>query len=176
LKLSDGKPSSKPSFAIMRLLILSLLIVAGGGSIAAAQPGGQAPPKAAGPAGGALPKIWHSEASHHDFNVDVTNDLFRAEWVNVPPEAKKQGVYIRTECRRSGAKWVGTSSINMLFGVPGAAAGKDTKICSLTVRFVVDSVSPTQITGHSESLHSFDVKTCRVQQTSWAAFTWTPKK
>jgi hypothetical protein len=64
----------------------------------------------------------------------------------------------------------------MLFGIPGAPTGKDTKLCSLTVRFEVDSVSAEKITGHSESLRNFDVNTCRVLQTSWVEFTWVPKK
>ena len=125
---------------------------------------------------GKLPKIWHSDATKHDFRVEVTNDLFRADWVNVPPAAAKQGAYIHTECRRAGAKWVGTSKVNMLFAVPGAPPGKDTKFCTLNVRFEVDSVSPEKITGHSEALHGFDVNTCRVQETKWGEFDWVPKK
>ena len=125
---------------------------------------------------GQLAKIWRPDASQHDFRVDVTNDLFRAEWVNIPPAAAKQGVYIRTECRRAGPKWVGSSSINMLFAVPGAPAGKDTKVCHLTVRFEVDSISPEKITGHSETLRNFDVNKCQVLQTTWGEFTWVPKK
>ena len=123
-----------------------------------------------------FPKIWHSEVTKHDFRVQVTNDLFRAEWVNIPPAVAKQGAYIRTECRRAGAKWEGSSSINMAFAVPGAPPGKDTKMCTLSVRFEVDSVTAEKITGHSEALHSFDVNTCRVQETKWGEFTWVPKK
>ena len=129
-----------------------------------------------GDTAGQLPKIWHSDASRHDFRVEVTNEVFRAEWVNIPPAAAKQGVYIRTECRRAGPKWVGSSSINMLFAVPGAPAGKDTKVCHLTVRFEVDSISPEKITGHSETLRNFDVNKCQVLQTTWGEFTWVPKK
>jgi hypothetical protein len=128
------------------------------------------------PAGGQLPKIWHSESTHLDFRVEVTNDLFRAEWVNIPATAARQGAYIRTECRRAGAKWVGESNINRLFAIPGAPAGKDTKVCHLTVRFEVDSISPEKITMHSEALRDFDVNACQVRQTSWVAFTWVPKK
>jgi hypothetical protein len=125
---------------------------------------------------GQLAKIWHSDASQHDFRVDVTNDMFRAEWVNIPPAAAKQGAYIRTECRRAGPKWVGSSSINMLFALPGAPAGKDAKVCHLTVRFEVDSISPEKITGHSETLRNFDVNKCQVLQTAWGEFAWVPKK
>jgi hypothetical protein len=134
------------------------------------------PPAAAKPASAPLAKLWHSEATQHDFRVDATDDLFRADWVNIPPVAAKQGAHIHTECRKAGNKWVGTSSISMLFGVPGAPAGKDTKLCSLKVRFEVESIAPDKITGHSESLHAFDVNACRVQETKWAAFTWVPRK
>ena len=145
----------------------------------AAQNGGTpakpAPPSAP-PAFDKLPKLWHSEVTQHDFRVEVTNNLFRADWVDIPAVAAKQGAQIHTECRRAGSKWVGTSSIKMLFGIPGSPAGKDIKLCPLTVRFEVDSVSPEKITGHSEALHSFDVNACRVQETRWGAFTWIPKK
>lgn len=137
-----------------------------------------APPKqgaaTAKPANGPLPKIWHSDATHHDFRVEVTADLFRAEWINVPADAAKQGAYIRTECRRSGNKWIGQSRI-YLPCVPAAAAAA-TKACPITTRFEVDSVSPEKISGHGESLKQFDCATCQVQQTGWAEFTWVPKK
>ena len=123
-----------------------------------------------------LPKTWHSPATKRDFRVEVTNDLFRAEWINLPAPAARQGAYIRTECRRAGAKWVGESNINMVFAIPGAPVGKDTKVCHLTVRFEVDSITPEKITGHSEALRDFDVNACQVRQTSWGAFTWVPKK
>jgi hypothetical protein len=125
---------------------------------------------------GKLPKLWRSDATKHDFRVEVTGDLFRAEWVNIPAAVAKQGAYIRTECRRTGAKWVGSSKINMAFAIPGAPTGKDTKMCSLTVRFEVDSISAEKITGHSEAIKAFDVNACRAEQMKWAEFSWVPKK
>jgi hypothetical protein len=158
--------------ALMALLVFSLFMAA------AQKPTAPAPPATATSdlAIVQLPKLWRSETTKHDFRVEVTKDLFRAEWVNLPSAAAKQGAYIHTECRRAGSKWVGRSSINMLFNIPGAPAGKDTKMCSLTMRFEVDSISPEKITGHAETLHSFDVNSCRVDQTSWGEFTWVPKK
>ena len=157
---------------LMALWVLSPFTAAAQKPTAPAQPA-----KATSqPASGQLPKIWHSETTKHDFRVEVTKDLFRAEWVNIPPAAAKQGASIHTECRRAGTKWVGSTSINMVFAIPGAPPGKDTKLCSLTMRFEVDSISPEKITGHSEALHSFDVNSCRVQETKWGDFTWVPKK
>jgi hypothetical protein len=157
---------------LMALLVISPFTPAAQKPTAPAQPA----TATAKPASGQLPKIWHSEVSQKDFRVEVTNDLFRAEWVNMPPTAAKQGAYIRTECRRAGSKYEGSSRVNMLFAIPGAPTGKDTKLCSLTLRFEVDSISPEKITGHAEALHSFDVNSCRVQETKWGAFTWIPKK
>ncbi len=123
-----------------------------------------------------LPKLWHSAGTNHDFRVEIKDDLFRADWVNIPLAAAKQGAYIHTECRRTGEKWVGTSHLKMLFAIPVAPAGKDTKLCPITVRFEVDSISPEKIVGHSEKLVDFDVNTCKVRQTSWGELVWTPKK
>jgi hypothetical protein len=159
----------KPALMTLTVVLLTCPI-----TIAAQKAG--APAQAANPAFGKLPKIWRSEANQRDYRVEVTNDLFRAEWVNLPPASAKQGAYIRTECRRSGSKWVGSSNLNLLFGIPGSPSGKDTKLCPLTVRFEVDSVSMEKIIGHSETLRSFDVNTCRVQETGWGEFTWIPKK
>ena len=168
-----------------RLILIVMEIIAI--SLVAASPQEATPQSAPTPGSGSrgskasalsakLPKVWHSEGSKHDFRVEMGKDVFRAEWVNIPPAAAKQGAYIRTECRRSGAKWVGSSSVNMLFGVPGAPAGKDTKICHLTVRFEVDSITPEKITGHSEAVKDFDVNTCQLRKSSWGEFTWTPKQ
>jgi len=157
---------------LMALLVLSPFPGAAQKPLTPAQPA----TATSKPASGQLPKIWHSQATQHDYRVELTKDLFRAEWVNIPPAAAKQGAYIHTECRRTGSKWVGSTSIKMLFAVPGAPPGKDTKLCSLTMRFEVDSVSPEKITGHSEALHIFDVNACRVQETRWGEFTWIPKK
>jgi len=128
------------------------------------------------PAVAELPKIWHIDARHKDFRVEVTKDLFRAEWVNVPPEAAKQGAYIRTECRRVGDKWVGTSSVYQAVAVSKDPANKDIKMCHLTIRFEVDSITPEKITFHSEAMRNFDPTKCQLLQTAWEEFTWVPKK
>ncbi len=157
---------------VLALLATAQLAAAAQSTGGTAKSGGTTPKVVTGP----LAKIWHSEASHHDFRVQVTGDLIRAEWVNIPPAAAKQGAYIRTECRRAGDKWIGSSSVSMLFAVPGAPTGKDTKVCHITVRFEVDSISPEKITGHSEALRNFDVDKCQVLKTTWGEFTWVPKK
>jgi hypothetical protein len=128
------------------------------------------------PALARLPKIWHIDAKHKDFRVEVTDDLFKAEWVNIPPDAAKQGAYIHTECRRVGTKWVGTSSVYQAAAVSKDPAVKTTKMCHLTIRFEVDSITPQKITFHSEAMRNFDPAKCQLLQTAWEEFAWVPKK
>lgn len=129
------------------------------------------------PASNQLPKIWHSAASRKDFRVEVTGDVFHADWVNIPAAAAKDGASMRIECRRTGMKWVGTSSIHQEFADPEAPAGKDIKkMCHLTTRFEVDSITPEKITFHSEVLKDWNYSKCQVLKTAWEEFSWVPKK
>jgi hypothetical protein len=127
-------------------------------------------------AGGQFPKIWHSEASHKDFRVEVKGDVFHADWVNIPAAAAKGGASMRIECRRTGTKWVGSASVYQGIAVPGAPAGKDIKMCHLTVRFEVDSMTPQKITFHTEAMRNIDAAKCQLLKTAWEEFSWIPKK
>jgi hypothetical protein len=145
--------------------------------ITAFAPADQKPAPDSKPAAtGQLPKIWHIDASHKDFRVEVANDLFRADWVNVPADAAKQGAYIHTECRKAGTRWVGTSSVYQAVAISKDPAIKTTKMCHLTIRFEVDSITPEKITFHSEAMRNFDPTKCQLLQTAWEEFTWVPKK
>jgi hypothetical protein len=157
------------------VMILAMVSVAG----AAAQqagPGAKPTPAPVPLDLAKLPALWHSDASHKDFRVVVKGDLFRADWVNIPAAAAKQGAYMRIECRRTGAKWMGSSIVYQGVAVPGAPAGAEVKMCRLTVRFVVESITPEKITFHSEVMREFDPAACRIQKTEWKEFTWVPKK
>ena len=108
--------------------------------------------------------------------MEVKGDEFHAEWVSIPPHAAK-GTSMRIECRRTGTKWVGYASIDQEFGDPKAPAGKDIKkMCHLTARFEVDSITPERITFHSEVMRDWDYSKCQVLRTDWEAFAWVPKK
>jgi len=129
------------------------------------------------PASSPLPKVWRSEASHKEFRVEIKGDLFRADWINLPPAAAKEGAFSRIECRRSGTKWAGSSSVYQAFADPAAPPGKDvTKMCHLTVRFEIDSITPEKITFHTEALRGFDYPQCQILKTAWEQFDWVPKK
>lgn len=119
----------------------------------------------------ALPRIWKSATTGKEYRVKIDGDRFTAEWSNLPPQAAKQGAYIRSDCRRSGTRWIGTSRILLPCGLPD---GK-TKMCPMMLRFEVDHVSPERITGGGEILRDFDCGSCQVRRTGWGPFTWTPK-
>jgi hypothetical protein len=119
-----------------------------------------------------LPPIWKSATTGKEYRVQVKGDRLTAEWMNIPPAVAKQGAYIRSECRRSGSRWIGTSHVFEPCELPG---GK-TKMCLLVMRFEVDFISPDRITGGGESLHGFDCASCEVRQTGWAPFAWMPER
>jgi hypothetical protein len=158
---------------IMALLVISPFTVAAQKPTASVQPA----TATFNPASGQLPKIWRSDASHKDFRVEVKGDVFTAVWINIPAAAAKDGASMRIECRRTGTKWVGTASVNQELADPKAPAGKDIKkMCHLTVRFEVDSITPEKITFHSEALRDFDYSQCQVLKTAWEEFAWSPKQ
>ena len=119
----------------------------------------------------ALPQIWKSATTGREYRVKVDGDRFTAEWSNVPPQAAKQGAYIRSECRRSGTQWVGTSRILLPCTLPG---GK-TKVCPLLLRFEVLDVSPERIAGGGEIVKSIDCASCEVRSAGWGTFIWAPE-
>jgi len=140
--------------------------------------GGQAPkPRKTAAAPAASPgKIWVSQTSKHAFRVNIENDLFTAEWINIPPASAKLGAYIRTECRRTGTRWIGTSRIVLACAKSGETPGKVTHACPMMLRFEVEKITPEQISGRGETLKDFSCEKCEVRQTGWAAFVWVPKR
>ena len=121
---------------------------------------------------GALPQIWKSALTGKEYRVKIEGDRFTAAWSNIPPEAAKQGAYIRSECRHSGTRWIGTSRILLPCPLPD---GK-TKMCPMVLRFEVDFISSDRITGGGEILRDFDCAACEVRKTGWGPFSWAPKR
>ncbi len=129
--------------------------------------------KAANP--NAFPRIWKSKVTPHEYRVRIEKDTFYAEWVNRSAAAVQQGLYIRSECHRVGDKWVGTSHARLACSKDKSAGTKGENLCSMTLRFEVNSITPEKITGRGETLKSFDCGKCQVLQTGWGDFVWVPK-
>ena len=136
------------------------------------------PPAPAKPTRGEAERwqIWKSTTSGREYRVRVDKDRFLADWANIPPEAAKHGAYIHTECRRAGAKWIGTSRVFLPCAKAGKAEGKTTNVCHITLRFEVDSITPQKITGGGDILRDFDCEKCEVRRTDWGSFVWVPKR
>jgi hypothetical protein len=121
-------------------------------------------------------KTWKSQTTGREYRVKVGNDLLYAEWVNLPPAMAQGGAYIRTECRRVGAKWVGTSRSYLPCTVGEGPKEHIGNWCRLLTRIEIDTIAADRISGRGESLRRFDCKTCKVLETSWADFVWVPKR
>ena len=145
------------------------VLVTASGQLSAA---GQNVQKSASTKTAALPKFWKSVTTNREYRVKLDGDHFTADWSNIPPQAAKQGAYIRSECRRSGTRWIGTSRILLSCGLPNGS----TKMCPMLLRFEIDFISPNRITGGGEILREFDCSSCQVRKTGWGPFTWTPIK
>jgi len=122
------------------------------------------------PTPAALPELWKSTTTGKEYRVKMDSDQLTAEWSNIPPEAAKQGAYIRSECHRSGTRWVGRSNIFLQCSLRN---GK-TKMCPIVLRFEIDSISADRITGGGDILREFDCGSCRVGKTGWGPFIWVP--
>lgn len=120
-------------------------------------------------------KVWTSETTGKDYRVRIEKDHFYAEWVNLPAESVRQGMYIRSECRRVGSKWTGTSHVLLACAVGEGAKQQVVNKCSLVFRFEIESITPERITGRSETLRKWDCQTCKASETGWGGFVWVPK-
>ena len=120
-------------------------------------------------------EIWRSETTGKEYRVQVDQDRFSAEWVNLPPESAKRGAYIRNECRRVGPKWIGTSRIHLPCAAGEGAKEHIVNTCRLQLRIEIISVQADRIVGRGQTLKRFDCQSCRVDETGWGDFVWVPK-
>jgi len=118
--------------------------------------------------------IWKSQTTGREYRVQIEKERIYAEWVNLPAVAAREGAYIRSECRHVGSKWVGTSRIFLPCSM--GTTGPPTNHCHMLMRMEIESITPSRITGRSETPKGFDCQNCRVLSTVWANFVWAPKR
>lgn len=101
--------------------------------------------------------------------------MLTAEWANIPAASAQHGVFIRTECRRAGPKWTGTSKMALPCAIGN---GPIINQCNLTMRIEIDKITADEISGRVEDPRrdKFDCKTCKVGETEWKDFVWIPKR
>jgi hypothetical protein len=121
-------------------------------------------------------QVWKSETTGNQYSVRVADEVLHAEWINLPPDMVKQGVYLRTECHRMGSKWVGVSDSRLPCSVGSENGERVIRSCDLRTRIEIDSIAADRITGQAETLKRVDCQECKVLESGWASFVWTPKR
>lgn len=160
-----------PRFTILPAALVTLL--ATGASAPAQSPAVPPAPSEAGTA-----QVWKSQTTGHEYRVRIEGDVLHADWVNVPPDMARQGAYVRTECRRVGSKWIGTTRSRLLLPCTEVTApdGRHPSgWCALVTRTEIDSISPQSITGRAQASRRLDCKSCKLLEAEWKDFSWTPK-
>lgn len=123
-------------------------------------------------------RIWKSQTTGHEYRVRIEGDVLHAEWVNLPADLVRQGAYVRTECRRVGNKWVGTTRSRLPLPCTEVTApdGRHPSAwCSLVTRTEVNSVAPDRISGRAQAPARLDCQACKLLDAEWKDFVWTPK-
>ena len=121
-------------------------------------------------------RLWRSETTGNVYRVRIQADTLYAEWVNVPPDLARGGAYVRTECRRLGSHWIGTTRSRLRLPCSDAAAPKPGAgvWCSLVTRTELDSVANGRISGRGQAPHRLDCRSCKLLQAEWKDFVWVP--
>ena len=123
-----------------------------------------------------LKDIWVSETTGKEYRATVDGNVFHAEWVNMPPELAAHGSFIRTECKRRGSKWVGTSTSFLPCSLSNGSGSKFDNWCHLETTIEIDSITADRISGRGETLKKFDCQKCKILESGTNDFFWSPKK
>lgn len=119
-------------------------------------------------------RVWRSLTTGREYRVRVQSERLTAEWVNIPANERQRGAYIRTECRRAGSKWIGTSQ--SFLPCETVEQGKPvSNWCRLTTKFEIHLLADDRISGRAEAARRFDCRTCKILEPVWANFEWTPR-
>lgn len=164
-------------FQIDTVLFAAVLILLPGCSRKAEQLNSTAESKNA--SAPAQPKdIWISETTGKEYHVTEDNNAFHAEWVNISAESAAHGAYIRTECKRQGSKWVGTSASFLPCSAGTDPKSKIENWCHLETKIEIESITADRISGRGEAIKSggFDCAKCKILDSEMKDFFWSPKR
>jgi len=109
-------------------------------------------------------------ASGRDYKVRVEGDYIYSQWVNLPPSLQSTTAFMRSELKKTGNKWSGTSVAYLPF-----KDGKSVKWCRVEGEIEIGSVSDSRIEGRSQKWESFNAKKCQPESVAWTPFVWIPK-
>lgn len=162
----------KPAATIAMFILISCSVVSPG---AKSQDKKLPPPPPARPKVVDAPeRVWRSLTTGREYRVRVQNERLTAEWVNIPLNERQRGAFIRTECRRTGTRWIGTS--DSFLPCESVEGGKRvSNWCRLTTKFEIHLMTDARISGRAEAPRRFDCRTCKILEPVWASFEWTPR-
>jgi hypothetical protein len=120
-------------------------------------------------------RIWKSLTTGKEYRVWTSNSQLYAEWINITPEFRQHGAYIRTECQRAGTRWIGISH-SLLPCEREGNNRKDYNWCPWVTKIEIDRVEADRMTGRAEGLKRHDCNGCKILETVWKDFEWVPKE
>jgi hypothetical protein len=114
-------------------------------------------------------RLWTSLTTGHDYRIRMDGEFIYTEWSN--PPVTGTGVFMRSERRKSGEKWVGKTHAYLPFQYYAQV-----RWCSTETGIEISKVTPSRIEGRAESFSGFNARKCEPKGTEWKDFTWIPKK
>jgi hypothetical protein len=123
--------------------------------------------------------VWTSLMSGHDYSLRQDGDYLYVDWVNVPPEIKTAGGFVRSKLKKSpDGKWRGKAHSRLPCTYQkglGVYARNVTNWCSRNDDTEIDLLSDKRIEGIGTSWEKFDCKKCEPEGVGQKPFRWIPK-
>ena len=124
-------------------------------------------------------KVWTSMTSGHDYEIRQDGDYLYVDWVNIAPDLKTAGGFIREELKKSpDGKWRGKARARLPCTYKkgwGQGAQNVTNWCSRENDVEIDLLSDKRIEGVFAIETKFDCKKCEAEGIEHKPFTWIPK-
>jgi hypothetical protein len=115
--------------------------------------------------------VWTSLMTGNDWKIREDGDFLYVERINIPPEVKADGAFIRDELKKGfDGKWRGRARSLLPCEYQGAI-----KYCKHELDFEIDLLSDKRIEGIAMDEERFDCGKCASQGAKQIPFTWIPK-
>jgi S1-C subfamily serine protease len=125
-------------------------------------------------------KLWTSLTNGRDYNLRQDGDYLYVDWIDMPPELKSAGGFIRAELTKSSdGTWKGVQHARLPCTYTrgyGAYAQTVTNSCSRSSGIEIHFVSGTRIEGSTTVPEKFNCSKCEPEgKDQQKPFTWIPK-
>ena len=125
-------------------------------------------------------RIWTSLTSGRDYNLRQDGEYLYFDWINIPPEVKTAGGFLRSELKRgSDGKWRGKAHSRLPCTYTqgrGVFARQFVNWCSAETDSEIDLLSDRRIEGIGTGWEKFNCRKCQMEgKVEQKPFTWIPK-